>query len=213
MSSAIQIALVVLVPTALFVVFLRIPHWGAQSLNRHRLWRLRDRIVDDMIDGRLPKDDPAVRDLLRKVEFVIRNTPTITALMVYVWKSLPESHKARGKAEVHRLERSKDALSSEECERLKRYEARLRSLLASTTLLGSWLGLATILRFVIPALRMVHRERAQIGRSRLPALEDEVKVTLRTATDNATRDAWIGRRAHDFIARDLDRRTTPTGVA
>ena len=56
---------------------------------RYKLWALRDRAVDDIRDGRLP-NSPAPWQLVRTLEALIRNAPTITLVR---WLSTPPAPK------------------------------------------------------------------------------------------------------------------------
>src|SRR4051794_23025642 len=91
-SSTVKIALLIVVPMGVWIAFLRMPRWLVLSLHRHRLWRLRDQVVDDMIYERLPKTDPAVRQLQSDVEWVINETASLTMLVLHVMRSIPRAH-------------------------------------------------------------------------------------------------------------------------
>src|SRR5580692_11310833 len=61
------------------------PRWFARSLHRHRMWRLRDDLVDDVIAGRLPRDHDAVRHLLSRMEDTLRLGPNVTLSDVLIF--------------------------------------------------------------------------------------------------------------------------------
>lgn len=198
MSSTAQVALLIGSSTALFVAFLRAPQWCMRSLHRHRLWRLRDEIADDLIDGRLPKDHAAARELLRRAELAIEETTSMLGFYVWAWVSrrsdpmLVRSFRRKGA--------SFDGLSSTQRERIIAHRECLGYLSASSVLTGTWVGLATILRFVIPAIKDERR------RSVRPRDGVDVRDTLWLATDKATHDTTLGRRSNELMARDLDAR-------
>jgi hypothetical protein len=70
---------------AIFVALVTLPWWFARSMHRHRIWRLRDTLVDDMICGRLPSDHKAVRQILDRVEGALDHGHRLTMLDLVVW--------------------------------------------------------------------------------------------------------------------------------
>lgn len=196
MPLELQIALLIAVPTGVWIAILRMPYWFARSLHRHRMWRLRDAVADDMIDGRLPKDHPAVRELLRRTELAISELQSITAVTFYVFARV-RRRSDRGVFDRMRAKRaSLDGLTGEQRARLEAHHECLSYLCASTVLTGTWVGIATILRFLIPAMRDASHQNRR----------DDVKATLWLATSKATSGTRLGQCSGEYIARDLDSR-------
>jgi hypothetical protein len=162
--SAIEVALLIIVPVTLLLAILRVPRWFSRSLHRHRLWRLRDQVVDDVIDERLPREHPAVRELMEQAEQSIRLTSSLTMVDFYAWSwamrgAEPHLIKPRQPAPLH-------GLSPAQRRMVENYRARLRVLRISAILSGSWLGIASVLRFVIPAIPEVRRTLRAEDRAR-----------------------------------------------
>jgi hypothetical protein len=163
---------------ALFTVLFVMPRWCFRSVHRHRMWRLRDDIVDKVIDGVLPADHPAVRQLVGRVNGSIRLAPKITLLRLLVidkvtGKTSPEvravldEHAGCGPCDMTEL-------TEEQCDLIARYNDRINILRIGTTLTGSWLGIAVVaavvpLVAVTPAARTI---RQALGRA-----VDEVSAT------------------------------------
>lgn len=202
MSSTVVTVALILVPTGLFVALLRAPHWFSRSLHRHILWRLRDEIADDVIDGRLPQQHPAVRGLLRRAERVIELTSEMTMLDLFVWSWVWKRSDPKLREASRRPEISRAGLSEPQIALVNKYHERLGMLSSSSILFGTWLGIASILRFVVPALR--EGRRRQTCKPPTGNLEKEFKVTIWTAAGKATACTSMGRHSRDFVAQESE---------
>jgi hypothetical protein len=112
----------------------------ARSLTRYSLWTLRDRIVDDMFDGRLDSDDPGVRRLLTITEGAITATRGITLLGIVVaeltvFRNTP----------IPPLPSDLTTLNSGQRRLLMERETTLRNITARHTLFGSPSGWVALL--------------------------------------------------------------------
>jgi len=122
----------------LFFAVLGVPRWCFRSLARHRLWELRDRLVDDVLDRRLDADDEQVVALRERIENAIGHVTKMTAIEMLMFSRLYD----RSGLAVPDRTRSKDPL-------LRQHEDRFRFLLTSPLILGSWIGvLATTMSFL-----------------------------------------------------------------
>lgn len=212
MADTVKIVFLIAVPLGLWVVMLRAPRWFSFSIHRHRLWRLRDQIADDMICGRLPKSDARVRDLLDRAEDTIAITSRMHMAEVYaMWWATRNVDSEVSDALFKRHESSVEDLPSDVREGIERYRQRLELLMVSSVLLGSWIGILTTLRFLVPAIRSARRE----GKAQASAglrLEDEVRVTLGAAADRAATESWLGQRSREWMT-DEPEVAHLTGVA
>lgn len=195
MPLELQLALLIIVPTGVWIAILRIPYWFSRSLHRHRMWRLRDAVADDLISGRIPKHHPAARDLLRRTESAIDEMQSLTAVAVYVFVRVCRRSSGDVLNRMRPTPPSLDGLSPEQRARITEHKDLLSSLCASAILTGTWVGLATILRFLIPAAR-----DSRTKRDRNP------KATIWLATDKATSSTRLGRCSREYTSRDLDAR-------
>jgi hypothetical protein len=142
---------------------LRVPDWFARSLVRHRLWRLRDQIVDDVLAGRLPGTHAAVKELLRRTDWTIRKGTELNMLAFHVWAWVLRRSDEDARKPVLRATpepASLKGLAEDERERVDQYREHLALLASASVLLGTWVGIATVLRFVVPAVRRRRRLRA-----------------------------------------------------
>ncbi len=114
----------------LFIAVLTAPRWCLRSLARHRLWELRDKLMDDVLDRRLDRDDKQVVHLLGRIENAISHVTNMTLLELLVFARLYD----RSGLEV-------PAATEYRADLLRRREDRFRYLLMSSLFLGSWIGI------------------------------------------------------------------------
>jgi hypothetical protein len=169
------------------------PRWYARSLHRYRLWRLRDSIVDQIIDGSLPHPDknPAVKQLLTRTQTAITNTARFTILdgVILVRLSHGLSREAQERLTARFALCSTDGLDKQQCEVITNYRNELDVICGGTLLLGSWLGLLTVIAF----FPKVHRAR-----------QGSFRQAAAAATDEATASTRIGRKAREAAEEKLD---------
>jgi len=131
-------AIFVTIVVALFTV----PRWFARSLHRHRFWRLRDEIADDVLTGVLPGDHPAVQQLRSRVRRVIDTSSGVTLLSGLVFHRWATQLSTEARAELQRRTdpRALDGLEPTQCELLLAYRERLSVLMATrrVTLTQPW---------------------------------------------------------------------------
>lgn len=161
-----------------------------------------------MISGLLPRDHLVVRHLLRDVERSITDGRLRSMLVVWVWSTLPSDARRTVRETVGSARASFDGLTPAQRERVKQYRERWIFLTSSTILLGSWLGMLSILRFVVPAMRDAARQGGGGGPSDRVRVETrQVRVTLRVAADRAATDTWLGRRSREFLSQEFAARS------
>ncbi len=202
MSVALQTGMLAATMMGILVAFVRMPKWCARSVHRHRLWRERDAIADDRHDRWAPyQRHPAVRNPLRHAEWHIEDVGSATMLRLYL------SSRVRRNTAMTRLPAKRsvslDGLSGEERACMELHLDRVHLLTTGSVITGSWSGLASILRFVLPALweqRKKHRTAPTQGSPASPGLERELQVSFSAAADRATARSWNGQRSGDFIA-------------
>jgi hypothetical protein len=167
----------------LLVSALTLPRWFVMSLHRHRMWRHRDQIVDQIINGRLP-DHPAVWEVLNDVERAIQHAPRMTLLRAYAAArsvgSLSPEARARWMERV--AESPLDGLTPEQRELVLAHRLREHSLTTGVLLLGSWIGVATVLWRLVALITEGRRQRLN------------ARASLARATDDAVAHTRLGRR-------------------
>ncbi|HYD09286.1 MAG TPA: hypothetical protein VEA78_04210 [Acidimicrobiales bacterium] len=145
---SVQMALLCAAVFGVAVGVIRMPKWFARKVHRHRLWRVRDGFVDDLIDGHLPRDHPAVVEFLGRIEGTIANynvlTPSWFLVSRLIWRvgggtQLDRELDARMAPHL-----SLDGLSPDEQEALENYREWHDVLLTGSVLLGSWVGLGVV---------------------------------------------------------------------
>jgi hypothetical protein len=194
MSSTLSIVLVLICFAVLWAAWLLVPRWFARSIHRHRMWTLRDQLVDDIIAGRLPHDHPAVRQLARNIDRALRDGMNITYFDVRVfarrYRRLDSSTRAILDKRIAR--RPTDGLTQDQCKRIKGYETCWELLRVGHLMLGSWLGLAYVswqffnlaTKSAIEAGRHVGW-KTQISLAKLGWFAATVAAIARQATDTA----------------------------
>lgn len=179
----------------LFFAVLALPRWCTRSLHRHRLWRLRDRIADDILDGVLPREHPAVMDLLDRTETVLAHHGELTLLNTYLLSHLfgrvPES--ARRYITQCGQELSTGGLTAEQAQKVRDYRQERLVLLTGSVLTGSWLGIFTLMlampKLLIDQIKRDGRTDGALALGR--AVTDEVAASSRLgrAAGKAVRDS------------------------
>lgn len=210
MTDALAMVGLIVGPVAAYVVILTLPRWFTRSLHRHRIWRLRDVVVDDVLAGELPRDHPAVQHLIGCMGAILREK-RVTLLNVYIF-----NHIAKGidptllkAAKKQGLDCPLDGLTPEQRERVELYRQRFTTLLVGSMLLGSWFGIAHIVRFVPAGLRIGMHQAKVATRDGIKHRLDDLKIrfehditaTAREATDLAATQTRIGQTAMVFAAR------------
>jgi hypothetical protein len=152
--STVSIGIIVTVAT--------LPWWFTRSLYQHRLWRMRDRLADDILDRNLPPAHPAVVQLFRRTTSALRNGRRMTMLDVVIGLIM----RRHAEEQVSLLETHRD---------------ELETLLAGSTITGSWLGMAFVAVWFIPALAHYLREQRE------KRLSPGLVISASEATDIAVR--------------------------
>lgn len=155
---------------ALFVALWAAPRWCFRSLARYRLWELRDSVVDDILDGKLPADDEAVVKLRRDIDRALKYVTKMSLLDVLLIQQIV------GVAHTASERPSLDAMNDRQRNRIERHRERLGLALFASLLLGSWLGVAVGAWSFLKA-----------------GLSGEGRGTLREAAEVASK-SWLGRR-------------------
>lgn len=210
MSNVLLIPLLIVGPLLAYVAVLMMPRWFFRSLHGHRMWRLRDAVVDDVLIGNLPRDHNAVKQLIRSMDIVLRERH-ITLLDVYVvkWASRGLDPVVRKAKQEQGFRCSLEGLTSDERQRVEAYRARFVTLLSGSALLGSWFGIAHIVPFMPAGLAIAMREAGAATRDgiahRLRGQDvrfgHELWVSAREATDLAANKTRVGQDAAVFAVR------------
>jgi hypothetical protein len=200
MRTALVALSMIVGPVAAFVIVVMLPRWFPRRMHGHRMWRLRDSIVDDIIQGGLPNDHPAVRQLVQQVEASLR-MKRLTLLDLYIFRWACMGIDASMQAEMRRgsVPCSSKGLTAEQTERVRAYRESFEVLMVGWLLLGSWFGLLHVVRFFPRALSQGDPVQTQ-GRP-LRRIEVGVTSSARDATDMAAKGTRLGRKIGDLVAR------------
>jgi len=194
--------------TGFVVALVTTPRWFARSLHRHRIWRLRDSLVNAMLEDMLPMKHPAVRRLLGHMDFCLANESKVRAIDFAVFRWAFDGISPLAKEEIARKSAMPptDDMSDDQRALLTTYSERYKTLLAGSVLLGSWFGIATVLWFLPKASAVVKQQRK--ASSATPLEGDGVdgpivsaRVALREATDEAASETKRGREYRRAIER------------
>jgi len=120
-----------------------LPRWYGISVERHKLWRVRDDAYDARLGGRLP-DHPAVSDFILEVEGAIQFAHELSFGKV-VFAGWRMSHMPEQDLEtlVKYVERpSMSGLDAGERRCLQELRSRYRASMIRIVFMGTWLGLA-----------------------------------------------------------------------
>lgn len=189
MSSTLQISLIIVGLMSVWVALVRAPVWFCRSLHRHRLWRERDAVADDILSGRLPRQHPAVSELLAVADWSARQGHKHTVTEMFLWRAV---HRRVDESTPEVLAIPLDDLDEDQLALLHQHRDRIILLTTSSMLLGSWLGILTILRFVVPARRAMRTAEIEPRRG-------DLRATLAEATSEASQQTGIGHAAREFI--------------
>ncbi len=207
MKDAVLIAFLIVGPLVACVVVLTLPKWFARSLHGHRIWRLRDQVVDDVHDGRLPRDHKAVQHLIRVMNGILRDKHD-TLLDVYIVRRA-----CRGADPAFLASTQKqgfgctlEGLNPDERELVEDYRRRFVTLLAGSMLLGSWFGIAHIMPFVPAGIAAAMRHASVATRDGIQHRVADLRgrfgrdlwASAREATDLAASRSRAGREAAEF---------------
>lgn len=210
MNNALLILVLIVGSLSAFVVVLTLPRWFARSLHGHRMWRLRDAVVDDVLAGDLSRDNKAVQHLVGSMDAVL-NSRHVALLDVYIIRHVSK----RADPALRKLAQKQgfacplDGLSAAERQRVEEYRERFLTLLVGSMLLGSWLGIAHIVPFVPAGIREAIGEARAATRDgfkhRLDNIRGrfgrEITVSAREATDLAAAHTGIAQTAIVFATR------------
>lgn len=177
------------IPLVLLVAVVTMPRWCIRSLAKHALWRLRDDIVDDTITGELPTDHKAVREIVAMAEWAIRDGRSFDLLHLVVWwracRNIPEETRRALQQEVTLV-----GLTDEQAERVKAYRARYVQVAITALMLSSWMGVATVLRFAVPAILRARAEAPETIR---------VGSAVQRAASAAASETRLGRYSREYV--------------
>jgi hypothetical protein len=205
MTNAILIVFLIVGPLVAYLVVLTLPKWLARSLHGHRMWRLRDAVVDDALRGQLPRDHKAVQQLLRFMDAALHDERA-TLLDMYIVRRAcsPELLAATQK---QGFGCPLDGLSANERKLVEDYRTRFMTLLVGSMLLGSWFGIAHILPFVPAGIAAAMRQAGVATRDGIKHRLEHLKVerdfwaSAREATDIAASRSRVGQQAAVYAMR------------
>lgn len=160
-----------------------LPRWFSRSMHRHRMWRHRDAIVQDILADRLP-DHPAVWELLNDAERDVRVASGITLLRCItasrsVERLSPEARR-RYAERTQRTSLDDRALTAPVRNRIESHRNHQQLLLTELVMLGSWLGVFTVLAYAI---------------GHLPKIAADGWRYIAAVIDKAARESLVGRTA------------------
>lgn len=199
------VLLALLIPAVLALAIATVPRWFIRSMSKHALWRLRDEVVDDTLAGDLPSDQPAVRELIERLEWAISESRSFDLLHLIVWsraKRRLSPKMLKELAEVPAL----TGLTPDQVSRVEAYRGCYDSVAIRALLLSSWIGVAIVLWTAIPLAVRVLAKASPSGDSRRPeyarqrALPGGLRVVVRVAADEVAEDTRIGRSAREFVS-------------
>lgn len=184
------VLLALLIPAVLIAAIATVPRWFIRSMSKHALWRLRDAVVDDVIAGRLPSNDPAVQELVARIEWAIGESRSFDLLHLVVWnraKNRLSKETLRTLVAVPDLKK----LTQDQASIVTGYRTRFDSVAIRAILLSSWLGVALVLWTVVPLVlrELVHRRYRQRA----------FGVVVREAATEAAEETHFGRLARDYV--------------
>lgn len=133
--------------------------WCMQGVLRHRLWRVRDAVFDDISSGLLPSKDVCV-DFLRGLEGGIRHTRELS--FANLW-TLGFFHQLAEGVEDADFEKALKNFTPGERERFENYEAEVGSVVIRHVFLGTpsgWLASLLVPLYLLVML-VLFRQRRQ----------------------------------------------------
>jgi hypothetical protein len=179
----------------LFAGVVTLPRWFARSLWKHRLWVLRDCVVDDVIDQRLPYDHPAVRDLVQRLEMVVHDMAHMHIVDMWAWRRAYRNAPPTAQEELLKGSGVR-GLSEQQIARVCEHRERMLFLTTSMIFTGSWIGIGYVARFAAPKMLCA----IVSGDFKHPArAEREAETALRNATQEAVSTTGLGRELQKFV--------------
>jgi hypothetical protein len=164
---------------SVWVALVRLPNWCFRSIHRHRLWEERDIIADEILTRRLPKEHPAVRELLGVAEHSAKETHRLTILDLVFSRAMSRRCDT---SKLSVLAAADAGLSEGQLVIVRAHRDRIMLLSIRSMLVGSWIGIFTILPRLLPAVTMEVRRNRQRSKRRVA---ESIKATLIVATDAA----------------------------
>ena len=216
-----------IVMTGLTAALVTVPRWFLRSLHRYRLWRVRDCLVDDVREGNPPADHPAVIELLSDIHFSIETIDRLSMwdMLIFGSRISKLSPAARRRRDRETDLCSLEGLSKNERALLLAHRGSMSIAVASTLLLGSWLGAALVLWQLPKVLWARRRQGLDVDPAQartthdvaqqLSLLDHELTVEdvrpepyrggtpLSQAADDATIGTWLGRRTIESVDQAL----------
>jgi hypothetical protein len=181
-----------------FVGVLTLPRWLARNLGQDRMWRLRDDLVRDLLVTEiLPKDHPAVKELLWKMDWALCDGRHFTLLHVY----LVERYERRrlDQTYLNKLDsgwKRLDSLEPQQRDALMWYRNAFQTRLVASLLLGSWFGLAQV-AWRLPRAIAVEKSARKAEAHRpvsLRRIESDVRESAKRAADQVVAETSLGKR-------------------
>lgn len=171
-----------------------LPRWLFTSINRGRLWELRDRIYDETRAGTFEGHEEQARFVIGFVERLIIVTPSLTPrnvrLVSRTLRALPAEERRR---RVERIE----ALLTAAPSRLIEHRERALELLNYQIFMGSWNGLRVAVQVIGAAgvRRCIHGGPAPTPAAEHPPVSYKVRRLMSqgpaTTNDVAFPDAYV----------------------
>lgn len=199
MTDSALLLLLIVAPGPLFIGAITLPRWFFRSLHRHRLWELRDAIVDDILADRLPKNHPAVKQLARRAESAARNCKQVSIFDLRVYRYIVDREPGL-EPQIRAMVRTRDlgGLTADQKELIVNYRDSMLMLLSGTMLLGSWFGLGAVAWVLVGDV--AHRVKESFQTRRAPADASVLHEAWQQAIETAAASTSLGRRVTE-IAR------------
>jgi hypothetical protein len=195
MSGTYQVIGLLVITTVLCISVVTLPRWFCRSVTRDHLWRLRDRMTDDILERRLPYDHPAVRELSLEMDVVLGEYWVLDFVHYYVWRWAKRGTTPSVRKVFQPGDMSLDGLTAKQRRLVVRHREKLRFLCAATMFVGSWFGLLHVIRFLPSALK----REGQKQREKQLEPQLAVRSSLWRATASAVTHTTLGRESTDFV--------------
>jgi hypothetical protein len=181
----------VLAVGSLWLALLTLPRWFVRSMHRHRIWRHRDQVVDEILSKELPRH-PAVWELLRDTERSIEMAHRMSFISsisagVSIRRMSPRAQKVW---EEMCADAPTNDLEPEVLRRIEDHRERVEMLSAGLILLGSWVGVVATVGMIPAAIWSTRHE--QMSGSRIAL-----------ATDDAVGNTRLGELARRAVPLNL----------
>jgi hypothetical protein len=198
-NDALYVYLLFAVTIVMFGGVVTWPRWFVQSICKHRLWVLRDAVSDDILDGRLPYEHEAVRQLAMNLEYAVHDMTRVHIVDVWAWhlairRVKPKNREALAEAPLAGLSEAQRSLL---CERRQ----QMMFLTMTMILLGSWIGVGFVGTRAIPKIlrALVMAPRNPRGRT-----EEQAVSAVRDATQQTISTTRIGQEVREFVGFKVD---------